>query len=512
MKIRLFDYQRKGVNDLANKLIEGVRKLAYVLPTGGGKTVIFSYLAMKVAKTGKNVAIVVHRKKLVLQSSLALASIGVPHRIIASGKVAAMAREQHIQLYGKSYISEKSTIFVASVQMLVNRLDSLKEIHLLIIDECHHANVGSWRKCIDAASQAVILGVTATLIRLDGKSLGDVFDTHIEGPTMGDLIQRGRLCYPRVFASKEQIKLPNSVVRGGKNGDYNLQDLAAVMDKSYLIGNSVEHYHNICPKVPAIAYCCNINHSEHVAQEFRQAGYNAISLTSKQTEEEQFHILAKLALGDIDVVSSVDIISEGTDVPLVGCGISLRPTKSLGLWDQQFGRPLRTYRDFIDTPIMQREYMKKLIREDGTHTAFILDHAGNTHVHGLPMYGRQWSLKPDIIKKNKDSKPAPVATCPKCLNLHMPQPFCPECGHEYVVEAQKIIETRGGTIEELMPDWAGGANLQEEKLAVLLKRARTLDQLVAIQEARGYEYGWVKRQVQFRAEAAIKYKRGGRAW
>lgn len=507
MKIRLFDYQRKGVNDIANLLVKGVRRLAYVLPTGGGKTVVFSYLAMKVAKTSKNVAIVVHRKKLVLQSSLALASIGVPHRIIASGKIAAMAKEKQIELYGKSYINTKSTILVASVQTLVKRIEELAEIHLLIIDECHHANVGYWRRCIEHAVKAVILGVTATLIRMDGKGLGDVFDEHIEGPTMGDLIQRGRLCYPRVFASREQIDL-SSVRTSGR--DYNEGELAITMDKSYLIGNSVQHYSQICPKVPAIAYCCNIAHADHVAEEFRQAGYNAISLTSHQSESEQFEILDKLSKGEIHVVSSVEIISEGTDVPLVGCAISLRPTKSLGLWDQQFGRPLRTYKDFIDTEIMQQEHMRKLIREDGVHTAFILDHAGNSHRHGLPMYGRKWSLKPDVIKRNKDSNPVRIATCPKCLNLHSPEPFCPECGHEYVVEKGKLIQAKDGSLIELKPDWSGGMDLAEGDYKTLLRKASTLEQLKAMQVARGYDYGWVIRQVRFRVEASMRYKNKAR--
>lgn len=507
MKIRLFDYQRKGVNDIAKGLVRGVRRLAYVLPTGGGKTVIFCYLAMKVAKTGKNVAIVVHRKKLVLQSSLALASIGVPHRIIASGKIEAMAREQQIELYGKSYISARSTIFVASVQTLVNHIEELQECHLLIIDECHHANVGYWRRCIDYATKAVVLGVTATLIRLDGKSLGDVFDEHIEGPTMGDLIQRGRLCYPRVFASREQIDLSSVRISGG---DYNEEQLAAVMDKPFLIGNSVQHYHSICAKVPAIAYCCNIAHAEHVAEEFRQAGYRSICLTSKQTEAEQFKILNQLAQGEIDLVASVDIISEGTDVPLIGCGISLRPTKSLGLWDQQFGRPLRTYKDYVGTEIMEREHMKALVREDGTHTAIILDHAGNSHRHGLPMYGRRWSLKPDAQRKKKESNPVAIATCPDCLNLHEPQRFCPECGHEYVVAPQKIIQAKDGSLIELKPDWTGGVDLVEGDYKTLLRKASTLEQLTAMQVARGYDYGWVKRQVRFRYEASMKYKHRAR--
>lgn len=507
MKIRLFDYQKKGVQDITEQLLNGIRKIAYVLPTGGGKTVVFSFLAKTIAKSKKNVTIIVHRKKLVLQSSLSLAKIGVKHKVIAAKTVVRQAEEAHIRELGKSFLDDKSTISVASVQTLARREGLLTDCHMMIIDECHHANIGYWRKCIEEAEKATIVGVTATLIRLDGKSLGDVFDVHIEGPNMSELIDRGRLCKPRVFASKEQIDLSQCRTR---LGDYNSDDVALAMDKPYLIGNCVEHYKYLCDKVPAIAYCVNIAHAEHVAAEFQKSGYNSFCLTSKQSEIEQFQILDKLAKGEIHVVTSVDIISEGTDVPLVGCGISLRPTQSLSLWDQQFGRPLRTY---PDSEIMRQEHMRKLVDERGQHYAFILDHAGNSHRHGLPVYGRTWSLKHDTSRrKSNDLKIVKVVTCPKCFNIHEPMQFCPECNHEYEVVQKKFIHAKSGELVELdiTPDWAGGKNLEEEKLTVLLKKASTLEQIEAIATARGYKYSWVHRQIRFRHDAAQKYGRKAR--
>lgn len=506
MKIRLRDYQQRGVKAVTEKLSNGVRKLAYVLPTGGGKTIVFSFIAKALSRLGKNVTIVVHRKKLVLQSSLALASIGIPHKLVAAKGVIKQTEECHIETFGKSFINEKSSVTIASVQTLAKRLELLTDCHMIIIDECHHANIGYWRSCIEAAFKATVLGVTATLVRLDGKPLGDVFDDYIEGPPMQELIDKGHLCRPRVFASKEQIDL--SGVRRSL-GDFNTGDLALAMDKPYLIGNSVEHYKYLCDKVPAIAYCCTIAHAEHAAREFRAAGYNAVCLTSKQDEIEQFQILNALAAGDIHVVTSVDIISEGTDVPLVGCGISLRPTESLGLWDQQFGRPLRTY---PDSPIMQRDYMRKLIDDNGQHTAFILDHAGNSHRHGLPVYGRTWSLKHDTsTRKKKDSNPVKISTCPKCNNIHEPMQFCPECGHKYEVVAKKFINAKSGELVELdiTPEWAGKQNLETGDYKSLLKKASTLEQIEAIATARGYKYSWVLRQVRMRHDAAAKY--GNRA-
>ncbi|MES3016187.1 MAG: DEAD/DEAH box helicase [Bacteroidota bacterium] len=502
MKIRLWDYQQRGVKDITIQLLKGMRSIAYVLSTGGGKTMVFSFLARTIARTGKNVTIVVHRRRLVLQSSLALAQIGVRHKLVASKKVMKQVALCHVEQLGKSFVDEKSSISIASVQMLAKRLHLLEDCHMLIIDECHHANIGYWKACITAATKAVVVGVTATLIRMDGRGLGDVFDVHVEGPPMSELIERGRLCRPRVFASKEQIDL--SEVRSRK-GDYNTDDLAREMDKPYLIGNSVEHYKYLCDKVPAIVYCCNIAHAEHVTREFRQSGYNAVSLTSEESEDEQFRILNQLATGDIDLVMSVDIISEGTDVPLVGCGISLRPTKSLSLWDQQFGRPMRIY---PDQPIMQLPHMQGLI-VNGQHTSFFLDHAGNSHRHGLPVHGRVWSLKHDAIKRKKESDAVKIVTCPGCDNIHQPMANCPECNHLYQVEEKKLVHVKSGVLVELdlNPNWAEGKNLQEEKLSILLSKAHRLEQLEDIATARGYEYGWVLRHVRMRSEAAQKHKR-----
>lgn len=508
--IKLRDYQIEGVRGITKHLIKNERRIAYNLPTGGGKTVVFCFVSKAVNSTGKKVILTVHRKRLLMQTSLSLAEIGVMHRIIAPKTVVKAIEQKHYDKHGKSFLDESTSIAVASVQTLVRRMHELDDCNMLVIDECHHAAAGYWEKCIKAAPDATILGVSATLIRLDGRGLKEYFDVIVQGPSMQKLIDRGHLCKPRVFASEEQIDLSN--LRYTRKGDFNEELLAVEMDKPYLIGNTVNHYKAICDKVPAIAYCCNITHAEHTAYEYKQSGYNAICLTSRQSEDEQFRILDKLAAGEIHVVTSVDIISEGTDVPLVGCGISLRPTHSIALWDQQFGRPMRPYPDL---PIMKRDYMQKLIMPDGQHTSFFLDHAGNSHRHGLPTQGRNWSLEDDYRPSSrKKEKNVPIKTCPKCNNIHIPAPVCPECGHEYKEEQQKYVHTRSGELVELeiTPEWAKGSNLKEEKLSVLLKKAISLEQIEAIATARGYQYGWVKKQIMIRHDYAKKFKRKRRGY
>jgi hypothetical protein len=154
--------------------------------------------------------------------------------------------------------------------------------------------------------------------------------------------------------------------------------------------------------------------------------------------------------------------------------------------------------------------MRKLVSDDGTHYAFILDHAGNAARHGLPTMGRQWSLESGFYKKSKKErlKAVKITTCPECLSIHEAgKPKCDNCGYDYPVEKQKLIMHKDGHLIELAPDWAGGMHLQEDSLRSLIKKATTLDQLKAIAAARGYKDGWVNMQVRLRHDAAKKYKR-----
>lgn len=406
MRVVLRDYQQSAVGQVRATFAFGRKAPLLVLPTGGGKTVCFCYVAEQAAAKGRRVLILVHRQELLRQCSAALDRLGVEHGLIAAG---CTFRPHAVQ--------------VASVQTLVRRLTRLDwRPDLIVIDEAHHAVAGSWRKVIVHYASAKLLGVTATPVRLDGKGLRDVFDDIVVGPTIADLTAMGYLSPTRVYAPPSKVDFKGIRTR---NGDYDIRDLGRVMDAPSITGDAVEHYSRICPGVPAIAFCATVEHARHVAEQFRAAGFRAESLDGSMDSSTRAGLINDLGKGLLHVLTSCEIVSEGTDIPVVTAAILLRPTKSEGLYLQQVGRVLRT-------------------AEGKTH-AIILDHVGNVMQHGLPEEEREWTLDG---KKKREGKAAPsVRQCPKCFAAHPPAPKCPCCGHQYIGEKREIEEVAGELVQ-----------------------------------------------------------------
>lgn len=457
--LKLYDYQQLCVDKIRESYKTGHRAPLLVVPTGGGKTVIFSDIARNVSERGKRANILVHRIELLEQTSKALVKSNVKHGLINP----------------KYTPNLQAPVQVASVQTLVKRMlkfDLMPSLN--IVDEAHHATAGTWKKILDQYPNALTLGVTATPIRTDGIGLGvefgGIFDDLIIGPSVSELIERGFLVAPVVYADTTKIDL--SGVKLTKKGDYNTEQLAGKVDKPHITGNAVAHYTRICPGTPAVVFCVSVAHAEHVANEFRAAGYRAFAVDGDTDPAERKRILGGLGNGTVDVVCSCDLISEGTDIPAIGCVILLRPTESLGLYLQQVGRGLRPCA--------------------GKDRAYILDHVGNVLKHGMPQEDRQWSLEG---KKKSDrftsyGAGVKVKQCPKCYACHEPAPNCPQCGHFYVVEVNEL-EERAGELEELTATDIAAIKIATQKAKKKeVAQARTLEDLEMIATARGYKSGW----------------------
>jgi superfamily II DNA or RNA helicase len=456
--LNLRPYQQKGVEELRARFRAGDRNVLYQLPTGGGKTVVFSYITEGASKRGNRVLILVHRQELIRQTSASLQEIGVDHGIIAPG-----------------FTPSFDDVQVASVQTLVRRLDRIHPPNLIISDECHHAGAASWSKIFNKFTRANILGVTATPCRLDGKGLGRAaggfFDSMVNGPPVSELIDAGYLARPKVYAPPVGADLSNL---RKKYGEFVTADAAAAMDKPVITGCAVEHYRKLANNVPAIAFCASVAHAEHVADQFRAAGYQAASIDGTMHDNDRKARIAALGNGGLHVLTSCDIISEGTDIPIVGAAILLRPTASMGLYLQQVGRALRMY--------------------DGKTHAVILDHVGNVMRHGMPEEDREWSLEGAKLAakgKKKDEDDIKVKQCEQCYAVHEPAPKCPVCGHVYEVSAREIQQAEG-ELQEL--DSKRMAEIEADRAKMFRKReegqCRTLEDFQKLGEKRGYSPGW----------------------
>lgn len=467
MILQLRDYQQQGVEALRERFRRGDRNVLYQLPTGGGKTVVFSYITEGASKRSNRVLILVHRQELIRQTSASLQEIGVEHGIIAPG-----------------FTPSWDNVRVASVQTLVRRLDKIHPPQLIISDECHHAGAASWAKIFAHFPQANILGVTATPVRLDGKGLGrssgGFFDSMVNGPAVSDLIKRGYLATPKVYAPPIGADLSNL---RKKYGEFISGESAAVLDKPVITGCAVEHYRKLCGGVPAIAFCASVAHAEHVAEQFRAAGFQAASIDGTMHDNDRKARIKALGSGGLHVLTSCDIISEGTDIPIVGAAILLRPTASMGLYLQQVGRALRLY--------------------DGKEFAIILDHVGNVMRHGLPEEDREWSLDGEVRGKGKkqDDDNLKVKQCEKCYSVHVPAPKCPVCGHVYEVVAREI-GTAAGDLVEL--DVKRLQQIEEDRKKMFMRREEgqcsTLEDFQALAERRGYAPGWAYHRYRARSQ------------
>lgn len=474
--IELRPYQNEHAGEVRQSFLDGFLAVLLVLATGAGKTIIFCYIALMAAMRGNSVLILAHRDALIKQASRKLNENGVDHGIIMAGYTP------------KPYCK----VQVASVQTMVRRIKKQKfDFKLIIVDEAHLSCAKSYHLILGSMPDARVLGVTGTAGRLDGKGLGrhagGHFDKIIVGTSTPDLIKMGWLVRPVVYAPEAQLDL-SSVEK--TKGDYDEAQLAAVVDRPVITGSAVEHYKRICNGVPAVAWCINLKHAEHVAAELTAAGIPAAMLKGDHTGDERDAVMAKLTSGEIKVVTFCQLLVEGVDCPAIGCIILLRPTYSLTSYLQVIGRGLRP--DPADPSKV---------------CCYVLDHAGLTWRHGLADEVREWTLDGVKKRKKKDGdKKGPkvdIVQCNNCWAVFNAAPICPQCGQD-MPKRTRTIEEVEGELHEVTPEMVAARRKNRNRE---IHAAQTLDDLRALGQKYGYKDGWadvkwqfVKRQREYREQ------------
>ena len=444
--IQLRPYQSEAVEQIREAYRQNHRAVLFVLPTGGGKTVLFSHIAQQTAARGNRVCVLVHRQELLRQASASLSKMGVNHGVIAAGR--SMDLSQPVQ--------------VASVQTLARRLHKLPRelFHLLVVDEAHHSNAGTWAKVLDHFGGAHVLGVTATPCRCDGRGLGEWYSEMVQGPTAQWLTDQGYLAPARVLAP------PIGFDVGGirrRMGDFDMTQAGEQLKQGQAMGDCLGHYQRYLGGKTAIAFCCSVAHAEAVAELFNRHGVSAASIDGSMDSPTRERLLSDLGAGRSKVLTSCELIGEGVDVPSVAGCILLRPTQSVGLHLQMIGR---------------------CIRPQEGKTAVILDHVGNVLRLGHHLEDREWTLE-GTPKKPRDAAPS-VKICPACFAA-MPSgsPQCPECGHRFTVERRELVHVDG----ELAEVDVINARFRRDQ-----GQAQTIEELVAVGQRRGMKnpHGWAR--------------------
>lgn len=493
MKLR--DYQKDVLRQVSSAFLDGKKGVLLQMATGAGKTVTAGYIVEKYAQTNRCVLWLVHRNELLFQAGMTFSKIKVKHNPICSKQTETQNKVEQFRNFGQIFIDKESNTYNASVQTLVRKIDKLGlKPDLIIADEAHLSLNNTFRTIIDSYPDAKLLGLTATPVREDKKPFasdsGGLYDEMVCGPQTYELIDSGNLCDYDVYKPPISLETTGKIKTKGK--DYDPQALEEEFTKSYAVfGDVVKHYTKYSHNLPAIGFCPTIKIAQDFTNRFIEAGYKAVMLEGNTDAKERFNTLQQLSRGEIHVVMSVDILIEGTDVPLATTAICLRKTKSLRIYLQSIGRVLR--------PHTEKE------------KAIILDFVGLTEMHGLPDDHREWSLTGEVKRRAKpreldDDEVVRIQTCPKCFKAHEPAPTCPKCGYEYTVaEEKKIKVVEGDLIKiERQRKLEAVEHKQQQAKARRLEESncKTFEEWLELGQERNYEFPkkWAARRAELRCK------------
>lgn len=304
----------------------------------------------------------------------------------------------------------------------------------IAVHNCHHlTRDNQWGSAVEMFPNAKGLGVTATPLRADGKGLGrhsdGVMDQMVVGPCMRDLQDRGFLSEYRIIAPPCDIKTDSLKV--GSNGDYTAPSMTKAVRESHIVGDVVEQYLKYANGKLGVTFTTDVNTAKEIAMKFRSCDIPAECVSAKTPDAMRAQLIRDFAAGTIKQLVNVDLFGEGFDLPSIEVVSFARPTMSYGLFVQQFGRSLRPM--------------------EGKEHAIIIDHVNNTMRHGLPDYGRDWTLdRRERKSKGTPEDVIPTKICEECLMVYERiHRQCPFCQHVPVPVERSSPEVVDGDLFEL---------------------------------------------------------------
>ena len=466
--MNLRPYQSEVIAAARREIASGRRRPLIVAPTGAGKTIIAAKIADGAVAKGRRVLFLAHRRELIAQAA---------DKLWTSGRI-----ESAILMAG--YPSRpQCPVQVASVQTLWARAHrseaiSRPEADVVIVDEAHRARSRTYQEILDSYPHAVILGLTATPCRSDGRGLGNVFDALVQCPPVADLTAQGYLVPTVVYAPSEPDLAGVRIARG----DYVERELAARSDTPVLVGDIVEHWLRLAEGRKTVVFGASVAHSVHIRDAFRAAGIAAEHIDGRTPADERDAILRAQSRGDVTVVCNCMVLAEGWDQPDVSCCVIARATKNMGLYRQMAGRVLRPW--------------------PGKTDALILDHAGVTREHGFVDEPVEWTLDVDsravsAVADRRQREPSErLRACPQCTAIRTAGEACRVCGWAPSVRGQAVEVVDGDLVRH-----ERGQKAQKREWSMAEKQAM-YSELLSYCRDKGYRPGW----------AANKYREKFGVW
>ena len=325
-------YQRAAIDAVIAARTAGTKRMVVCLPTGAGKTVIFSQLA-RLAR--KQVLVLAHREELLGQAKEKL------DRALDGAHVVALER-------GAERAPADAKVLVASLRSLhterLARMLEGRDFGLVIYDECHHAaaddnlrvlrQLGAFRPDWDGT----LLGFTATTARGDGQGLDGVFERIVYSKTLPELIADGYLAPLKGFRINTAADLTR-IAPGAS--DFRGDELAEAVDieeRNALVARSIQE---LARDRRTIAFCVTVNHARNLTRALNMVGVPAGIVHGAMPAADRAHALAGFRAGRTQVMANVGVLTEGFDDPGVSCIAMARPTRSEGMYAQCIGRGTR---------------------------------------------------------------------------------------------------------------------------------------------------------------------------
>lgn len=344
------DYQVSAVEASERAAGQGILRQMIVLPTGGGKTVIFAHIAKR---RGGRTLVLAHRQELLDQAEAKFEVVWPEARI---GRV--QAEQDRFRGYD---------VVIASVPTLsreerLRRL-AIEEFQTIVVDEAHHAAARTYRRVLEAlraGERSLLLGVTATPDRADGEPLRPTFEEIVYQVSLLQLIAAGYLADLRAKRVYTRVSLDGVPTRGQ---DLDERALASVLNTANRNELIAEAYMQYARGRKAILFAAGVDHAETLAHTFRAYGIAAAAVSDRTPPRRRRAILNDFRRGHIQVLTNCGILTEGYDEPSISCVILARPTKSRPLFSQMVGRGTRLF--------------------PGKRDCLILDFADNTTRHEI---------------------------------------------------------------------------------------------------------------------------------
>ena len=411
MKFVPYGFQQKVYEKVMDKIDSGERSIIVQMATRSGKSIVALLLIEYFSTMLKeSVYFVGHTNILLTQMSDDLTENNIKHGIIAPWAP---------QLQYRVQVISKDTMF--------NRYKKMKESgwknpRIIIVDECHISMSKRYKEILQSYPDSIIIGLTATIIRLDGKGFDDVYNTIVKGPSIKELQKIEKLCPIDNYV----VDFDTTGIRTSL-GDYNKSDVNERVDKPKVLKDVVKHWEQFAKNKKTLTFCASIQHAEDMAKEFNDAGYPSVHISSKDGRKEIKQKIDDYYSGKYINLCSVNLFIMGFTIRDCECIVQARPTQSLMIYLQSLGRGMM----FVIGKILIN-----------------LDMCNNYTRHGLPDEDREWTLAG--TKGSKTPEPSKYKRCPQCFRpVRIANRACPWCNYEFEYTESRMPKQKEGRLKKI---------------------------------------------------------------